>query len=313
MTSLQIAAAAYPCQQYAHWDDYETHLSQFVAAGVAGGAKLLVLPEYASLELVSLLPRALWDDVRAQLPAMQRFLPGLIDLHSRLARQHGIYLLAASYPAEAAAGRYVNRAYFFAPDGSYSHQDKVVMTRFEAEEWGVEGGDLGGDGGLRVFETELGRPGEGVRVGVNICYDAEFPAIAAAQAQAGMEVLLVPSFTGSPHGYTRVRVGSMARALENQVYAVHAPFLADAGWTYAIETAVGAAAIYAPADPGSGQTANGLPEDGVVAQGGMNTPGWLTHTLDLDLIREVRRDGHVLNARDSLRFPSFLKADVVKF
>ena len=120
-----------------------------------------------------------------------------------------------------------------------------------------------------------------------------------------MEVLLVPSFTGSPHGYARVRVGSMARALENQIYAVHAPFLADAGWTYAIETAVGAAAIYAPAD-------NGLPADGVVAQSAMNAPGWLTHTLDLELTREVRRDGHVLNARDSLRFPSALQADVVK-
>ncbi|MGY2892696.1 carbon-nitrogen hydrolase family protein [Deinococcus sp. UYEF24] len=309
MTSLQIAAAAYPCQQYAHWDDYETHLSQFVAAGAAGGAKLLVLPEYASLELVSLLPRALWDDVRAQLPAMQQFLPGTLDLHSRLARQHGIYLVAASYPAEAAAGRYVNRAYFFAPDGTYRHQDKLMMTRFEAEEWGVEGGE---PAELHVFETELGRLGESVRLGINICYDSEFPAIAAAQAEAGMEVLLVPSFTGSPHGYTRVRVGSMARALENQIYAVHAPFLADAGWTYAIETAVGAAAIYAPADPGSGKTANGLPADGVVAQSEMNAPGWLTHTLDLELTREVRRDGHVLNARDSLRFPSALKADVVK-
>ncbi|WP_407540181.1 carbon-nitrogen hydrolase family protein [Deinococcus radiomollis] len=306
MPTLTLAAAAYPCQQYAHWDDYEAHLSAFVAAGVAGGAQLLVLPEYASLELVSLLPRALWDDVRAQLPAMQAFLPGLLDLHSRLARQHGIYLVAASYPAEAAAGRYVNRAYFFAPDGRFKFQDKLMMTRFEAEEWGVEGGDLSGDGGLHVFETELGR------VGINICYDSEFPVLAQAQARAGMEVLLVPSFTGSPHGYTRVRVGSMARALENQIYAVHAPFLADAGWTYAIETAVGSAAIYAPADPGSGKTASGLPADGVLAQSGMNAPGWLTHTLDLDLTCEVRRDGHVLNARDGGRFPSVLSADVVK-
>ena len=303
MSILTLAAAAYPCQQYAHWDDYEAHLSAFVAAGVAGGARLLVLPEYASLELVSLLPRVLWDDVRAQLPAMQQFLPGLLDLHSRLARQHGIYLVAASCPAEAAGGRYVNRAYFFAPDGSFRFQDKLMMTRFEAEEWGMEGGD---PAELHVFETELGR------MGLNICYDAEFPILAQAQAEAGMEMLLVPSFTGSQHGYARVRVGSMARALENQIYAVHAPFLADAPWTYAIETAVGAAAIYAPADPGSGKTANGLPADGVVAQRGMNAPGWLTHTLDLDLTRQVRRDGHVLNARDSLRFPSALSADVVK-
>ena len=302
MTNLPLAAAAYPCQQYAHWDDYEAHLSRFVFQGATTGAKLLLLPEYASLELVSLLPRELWDDVQAQRPLLQQFLPGVLDLHSRLARQHGVYLVAASYPTEVSAGHYVNRAHFFAPGGHHRHQDKVMMTRFEAEEWGIEGGD----GALHVFETELGR------VGINVCYDAEFPAIAAAQAAAGMEVLLVPSFTGSAHGYTRVRVGGMARALENQVYAVHAPFLADARWTYAIESAVGAPAIYAPADPGAGEVPNGLPPSGVLAEGGMNVPGWLPHTLDLGVTAELRRNGHVLNARDSARFPVSLKADVVR-
>ena len=302
MTLLPIAAAAYPCQQYAHWDDYEAHLSRFVAQGAATGAKLLLLPEYASLELVSLLPRELWDDVQAQRSLLQPFLPGVLDLHSRLVRQHGLYLVASSYPTEVSAGHYVNRAHFFAPDGTFKHQDKLMMTRFEAEEWGIEAGD----GALHVFDTEMGK------VGINVCYDAEFPSLAQAQAAAGMEVLLVPSFTGSAHGYTRVRVGGMARALEHQVYAVHAPFLADARWTYAIESAVGAPAIYAPADPGAGEVPNGLPPSGVLAEGGMNVSGWLPQTLDLSVMAEVRRNGHVLNARDLKRFPSSLKADVMR-
>ncbi len=280
MTTIHLAAAAYPVSRFTHWDEYEAKLSTFVAAGAAGGAQLLVLPEYASLELVSLLPRHLWDDVRAQLPGLQALLPGFLELHARLARQHGIYLLAASFPAEASAEHFVNRAFFFAPDGSYRFQDKQQMTRFEAEEWGIESGE-----GLHLFETELGR------LGVNICYDAEFPHFAHAQAAAGMDVLLIPSFTGSGHGYNRVRVGGMARALENGLYAVHAPCLADAPWSYAIETAVGAGAVYAPAD-------NGLPETGVVAMGEMNAPGWLHAALDLSLTAEVRRNGHVLNARD---------------
>ena len=300
--TFSLAAAAYPCQQYAHWDDYEAHLSRFVAQGINSGAKLLLLPEYASLELVSLLPREVWDDVQTQRSLLQQFLPGVLDLHSRLARLHGVYLVAASYPTEVSPGHHVNRAHFFAPDGSHNHQDKLMMTRFEAEEWGIESGD----GSLHVFDTELGK------VGINVCYDAEFPVIAAAQAAAGMEVLLVPSFTGSAHGYTRVRVGGMARALENQVYAVHAPFLADAKWTYAIESAVGAPAIYAPADPGAGEVPNGLPASGVLAESSMNVPGWLHQTLDLSVMAEVRRNGHVLNARDSARFPVSLKADVVR-
>ena len=281
MTTLRLAAAAYPCQKYQHWDEYEAFLSGFVARGAA--ADVLVLPEYASLELISLLPEALWNDVQAQRGPLQALLPGFLELHARLARQHGIYLLAASFPVEVRGGHFVNRAHFFGPDGEQFYQDKQMMTRFEAEEWGIEGGE-----NLRVFETAYGR------LGVNICYDAEFPDFARAQAAAGLEVLLVPSFTGAQAGYTRVRVGAMARALENQIYSVHAPCLADAPWSYAIETAVGASAIYAPAD-------NGLPESGIVAQGGFNTPGWLIHTLDLELTREVRRSGQVLNARDRER------------
>ena len=283
MTALRLAAAAYPCQKYSHWDEYEAFVSDFVARGAA--ADVLVLPEYASLELISLLPAHLWDNVQAQRGPLQVFLPGFLELHARLARQHGVYLLAASFPVEVTHGHFVNRAHFFGPDGEQMYQDKQMMTRFETEEWGIESGSLEHGGGLKVFETAYGK------LGVNICYDAEFPDFARAQAAAGMEVLLVPSFTGTRHGYTRVRVGAMARALENQIYAVHAPCLADAQWSYTIETAVGAAAIYAPAD-------NGLPESGLVAENGFNTPGWLMHTLDLELTRAVRRDGQVLNARD---------------
>ena len=182
MTVLRVAAAAYLCRQHTHWDDYEAALSGFVAAGAAFGAQVLVLPEYASLELVGLLPAALWNDVQAQRGALQVFLPAVLELHARLSVQHGVYLLAASLIVEAAAGRYVNRAYFFGPDGKHHFQDKLVMTRFEAEEWGIESGE-----GLKVFDTAHGT------LGVNICYDAEFPDFARAQAAAGLDVLLVPA------------------------------------------------------------------------------------------------------------------------
>ncbi len=280
MTTVRVAAAAYLCQQHPDWDRYEAAVSGWVAGGAAAGAQLLALPEYASLELVSLLPPALWNDVLAQRGALQAFLPAFLELHARLARQHGVYLLAASFPTEAAAGRYVNRAYFFNPEGHYQWQDKLVMTRFEAEEWGIESG-----AGLKVFDTAYGK------LGVNICYDAEFPDFARQQAAAGMDLLLIPSFTESKRGHTRVRIGGLARALEHQIYSVHAPCLADAPWTYAIETAVGGAAFYAPPD-------GSFPDSGVLEEGGFNVPGWLHRTLNLDLLHEVRRSGQVRGARD---------------
>lgn len=278
-----MAAAAYPVEFLDGWAAYEAKVSRWVADAAGQGAELLVFPEYAPLELISLLPTELHHDVRGMRPALQAFLPDFLALHGRLAREYGVGLVAGSFPV-AQGDLFVNRAYVFGPDGLHSHQDKLLMTRFEAEEWDIAPGQ-----GTRVFELPLlGGP---LRFGIAICYDSEFPALARQLAEGGAELLVVPSFTGSRAGYTRVRVGSMARALENQCYALHAPLVADAPWTYAVEDAHGAAGIYTPAD-------NGLPADGVLAALEWNETGWLVTDLDLNLTRHVRQDGHVLNWRD---------------
>lgn len=276
---LKVAAAAYPAERLPDWTAYATKITRWVADAAAQGTELLLFPEYAPLELVALLPEAMHHDVLGMRPALQAFLPDVLALHERLAREHGVTLVAGSFPAEH-QGRFVNRAFVFGPQGPLGHQDKLLMTRFEAEEWDIVPGE-----GVRVFSAG------GVRFGIAICYDSEFPHLARRLAEGGAEVLLVPSFTGSRAGFTRVRVGSMARALENQCYAVHAPLLADAPWTYALEAAVGRASVYAPAD-------DGLPPTGIVAEGEWNAPGWLVADLDLTLTRHVRADGHVLNWRD---------------
>ncbi|GGL75191.1 amidohydrolase [Deinococcus aerolatus] len=284
MTVVRVAAAAYGVDFLADWAAYEAKVSAWVAEAAGAGAELLVFPEYAALELVALLPPGLHHDVLGMRPALQALLPEFLALHARLARQHALCIVAGSFPV-AGAGGYVNRAHVFAPDGTHAWQDKLLMTRFEAEEW-----DIAPGAGVRVFALTL-RGGDTLRFGVATCYDSEFPGLARRVAEGGAELLLVPSFTGSRAGFTRVRVGSMARALEGQCYALHAPLIADAPWSYALEDAVGRAAIYAPAD-------GDLPEDGVVAEGEWNGSGWLIRDLDLKLIRDVRVGGHVLNWRD---------------
>lgn len=285
MTVVRVAATAYPVDRLPDWAAYQAKLTGWVADAAGRGAQLLVFPEYAALELIALLPPELHHDILGMRPALQALLPDFLALHARLAREHGVGIVAGSFPV-AQAGGFVNRAYVFGPDGTRASQDKLLMTRFEAEEWDI----APGDGGARVFELLL-PGGEVLRFGVAICYDSEFPTLARRLAEGGAELLVVPSFTGGRAGYTRVRVGSMARALETQGYAVHAPLIADASWTYAVETAVGAAALYAPAD-------DGLPDTGIVAEGRWNAPGWVVSDLDLMLTRRVRREGHVLNWRD---------------
>ena len=64
-----------------------------------------------------------------------------------------------------------------------------------------------------------------------------------------------------------------------------------ASWSIAVDENVGAAGVFAPAD-------RGLPDDGVVALGALNAPGWLVADLDLAAIERVRADGQVLGHRD---------------
>jgi len=174
-----------------------------------------------------------------------------------------------------ADGRFVNAARLLTPSGRMGTQEKLIMTPFERA-WGIAPGER-----LRVFDTALGR------IGVAICYDSEFPLLGRALAEAGVEVVLVPSCTDTVAGFNRVRIGAMARALESQCVVVQAPTVGCVDWNPAIDENRGAAAIYAPPD--------GLwPESGVLAEGLMDVPGWVKAELDLDLVAESRRNGRVL-------------------
>ncbi len=270
---VRIAAAAYPFDWLDDWAAYAAKIAAWVAE--AGDCDLLVFPEYGAMELASLGGRAIAGDLQASLHEVARHDAARDRLHAELAARHGCHILAASGPTFQGA-RPVNRAVLFGPQGRIGHQDKQVMTRFEREDWDIARGD-----GLRLFDTPVGR------LGVVICYDSEFPLLGRALAEAGAEILLVPSCTDTVAGFHRVRIGAMARALENQCVVVQAPTVGRCDWNPAIDENRGRAAIYAPPD--------GLwPDSGILAEGGMDAPGWVKATVDLDRVAESRRAGRVL-------------------
>ncbi|TVS05403.1 MAG: amidohydrolase [Rhodobacteraceae bacterium] len=274
---MKLAAAAYPLDFLPDWAAYRAKLSDWVARAAGDGADLLVFPEYGSMELASLGGAAVAADLEAALHEVMRHAPQVTALHEELAARHGVHILGASAPAISDAARPVNRATLYGPSGMIGHQDKQIMTRFEREEWDIAPGQ-----GLQVFDTPLGR------IGVIICYDAEFPLLARALVEDGAEILLAPSATEALAGYTRVKVGAMARALENQCVVAHAPTVGPAPWCPAVDLNTGAAAIYGPPDLG-------FPETGILAERALNSPGWAIAEIDRAAIARVRREGAVLN------------------
>ena len=270
---MKIAAAAYPIDWFDDFDAYASKISRWVAD--AQGADLLVFPEYAAMELASLGGRDVAGDLEASLHQVARHADAVRDLHAALAAEHGCHILAGSGPVFDGA-RPVNRAVLYGPDGVIGHQDKQIMTRFEREDWDVTGGP-----GLRIFDTALGR------IGILICYDSEFPLLGRILAEAGAELLLVPSCTDTLAGFHRVRIGAMARALESQCVVVQAPTVGACDWMPALDENRGRAAIYGPPD-------GFWPETGIIAEGAMDEPGWVIADVDLSRVRQSRADGAVL-------------------
>ncbi|MDA5093794.1 carbon-nitrogen hydrolase family protein [Aliiroseovarius sp. KMU-50] len=275
---MTIAAAAYPIDWQDSWAGYQLKIAHWIEDAVGQGADLLVFPEYGAMELASLAGRDVAMDIQGSMRAVSERMEEMSAFLSGLAAQHKVYILGPSGPCfDPAFSRPVNRALFFTPDGVQIPHDKQIMTRWERDPMDVQGGAP-----LTVMETMLGK------IGVLICYDSEFPLLGRTLIEAGAEIILVPSATEGLSGYTRVRVGAMARALEGQCIVVHAPTQGSAEWNEVVDVNTGAAAIYGPPDMG-------FPENGILAEGRFDTPGWTIAEVDLAALHNVRRDGQVLN------------------
>ncbi|NKC31309.1 carbon-nitrogen hydrolase family protein [Roseomonas sp. BU-1] len=281
---MRLGLLAWPVGHPASVAEFGARLDAWLAQA-RGRADLCLLPEYACVELGAALAGDAAPDPATELAAMVADADAILAAMRAAAMRAGVWLLPGTLPMRTTGGRILNRAPLIAPDGRLAFQDKQAMTRFESERWGIAGG-----AGPAVFDTPWGR------LGISVCYDIEFPKHARAQVEQGAWLVLAPSCTDSLQGFARVRVGAAARALENQCFVAVAPTVGEAPWSVALDDNHGRTMVLGPPD-------RGFPEDGVVAAGGPDAPGWLFHTLDPALIEAVRRDGAVLNHRDWPRRP----------
>ncbi len=277
--SIRLGVLAYPVTAPPTWQLYADKFAALIAEGAASGANLLVLPEYACMEVAAFQPGT--GDANAELQAVCALSDQLLALATETARRHRIWLVPGTMPwRDPATGAIHNRAPLIAPDGDTQFQYKSVMTRFETERWRVTAGPP-----PRTFETPWGR------IGIAICYDSEFPTLVRAQTRAGAWLILVPSCTDTLHGFNRVRLSARARALENQCFVAVAPTVGAAPSLATLDDNHGHAAIFGPVD-------RGFPADGIIARAPPDTPGWLFADLDPDRLETVRANGAVRNFRD---------------
>lgn len=268
---MKAAAVSWKIRPCHKAQDFWNHFEEVVLKAADQGAELLVLPELITLELEGLFDHPA-DRPQDRMP----LLADDLQLKAHLSNQHGLTIVAGS-ALVMESGDWVNRSLIFWPSGRVSFQDKIVMTQFEKVEWGVTGG------------ASLEKQPD-PRIGVLVCYDSEFPELGRSLAERGVLALCVPSYTETWHGHWRVRHSCHARAVENQVFVLHAPLVGSLG-REPVPESHGTAGILAPC-------CLPFPSNGVLAEGPQDEEAIITAELDFEALLAARETGDVRNWQD---------------
>lgn len=288
---MKIAACQYHLEVLTSWDNYTAKIESLVIQAAKQDARLLLLPEYAGVEVAC----GKFPSDAAMYKKLQPLIPKYIDFYKNLARQYQIYIQPGTIMFAITSGQYVNRAYFFGPEGMHGFQDKLQLIEYEKESCLLQSGK-----DQTVFNTALGV------IGIAICYDSEFPEVVRRLVRAGANLILVPSYTTSLAGYHRVFLSCRARAIENQCYVAISYIVGTVDLGGGIENTVGQAVILGPAD-------EGFPDDGIIAQGNMNQEMIIAADISFEKLLSVRKSGQVHNHEDMQRFELSRKNNVNTF
>ncbi|WJY00148.1 carbon-nitrogen hydrolase family protein [Curtobacterium sp. 458] len=263
MGTLTIAAA-----QFAPGDDPAANLDTirtFAEQAAERGAQLLVTPEYSSYCTADI------DDrfVAAAQPLDGSFVTGL----QRIARDAGLALVVGVAETSDDPARFRNTLVVVRSDGTLDSTYRKVhlYDAFGARE--SDRIDAGDPEQVAVFELD------GVRVGLETCYDLRFPEVTrrlAAPEHGAADVVVLPAeWVRGPGKEHHWRTLLTARAIENTVWVV------GAGQTPPI--GVGGSVVLDPS--------------GVAVAAVGATPGLLVATIDTDTTAAVRSVNPSLSLR----------------
>ena len=251
------------CLQTRPKPDFASALAEALGlaeTAVAAGAEFVVLPEYCG-------GLATADGAIAPPSSSESKHPVLQGLREFSATRK-IWMLIGSLAITGAAGKIINRSFLLDATGAIqARYDKIHLFDIQLspeeiyrESTLVEPGNM-----CVVADTPFGR------VGMSICYDLRFPKLYRDMAQAGAELLFIPSaftkITGAAHWHMLNR----ARAIENGAFVI-APC--------AIGPISGGGASY-------GHSLIISPWGEVIADGG-DQPGVVEARIDLGQVPETR-------------------------
>ena len=138
------------------------------------------------------------------------------------ARELGLWIVGGTLPLRAPSDDHVfNTTLVYSPQGEcVARYDKIHLFRFDNGSEHFNEAHVITPGSQPVRFTMTARDGSAWRVGLSVCYDLRFPELYRAHAQAGADLLLVPSAFTFTTGCAHWEILLRARAVENLAYVL---------------------------------------------------------------------------------------------
>jgi predicted amidohydrolase/ribosomal protein S18 acetylase RimI-like enzyme len=275
--TVRIGMVQWQMRPYTTIDALFEQVEFFVDAVSDYKSDFILFPEYFNAPLM-----ARYNNLgEAQsIRAMAQYTDKIRERFRELAISYNINIVTGSMPYVKKDGALYNVGFLVRRDGTDEMYEKIHVTPDEKKCWGLSGGSQ-----LRTFDTDCGR------VGVQICYDIEFPELSRIMAAQGMQILFVPFMTDTQNAYTRVRICAQARAIENECYVAIAGSVGNLPRVHNMDIQYAQSAVFTPCDfP--------FPNDGRRAEATPNTEMILVADVDLSSLSRLHTYGSVRNLLD---------------
>ncbi|MCB2188420.1 MAG: bifunctional GNAT family N-acetyltransferase/carbon-nitrogen hydrolase family protein [Deltaproteobacteria bacterium] len=278
-SNVRLSVVQWQMRGFASFEDLVQQVEFYVDTVSGYTADLVLFPELFNAPLLAQYDQ---EDPPMAMRSLAEHTARLRDALLNMAVTYNINIVAGSLP-EYNEGKLYNVSYLCRRDGTWEAQYKLHITPDEAEYWGLQGGQ-----GLKVMQTDVGK------IGIQICYDVEFPEPSRILADQGMQILLVPFWTDTKNAYLRIRRCAQARAIENECYVAIAGSVGNLPKVENMDIQYAQSAIFTPSD-------FAFPHDAVAAEATPNTEMTLLADVELDLLKELRKQGAVRNLESRRR------------
>ncbi|MFP4397786.1 MAG: carbon-nitrogen hydrolase family protein, partial [Desulfonatronovibrio sp.] len=272
-TIVRLGTVQWQMRRFENFDEFLQQVEFFVDTVSDYEADLVLFPELFNAPLIA---QYAGDSPPEAMRRLAEYTNDLRDKLLDMALSYNINIVTGSVP-EYRDNKLYNVSFLCRRDGTWDSQYKLHITPDENRAWGLSGGNR-----LKVFHTDIGR------IGILICYDIEYPELARMLAEQGVNIILVPFWTDTKNAYLRVRVCAQARAIENECYVVISGSVGNIPKVETMGIQYSQASIFTPSD-------FAFPHDAIAAETTPNTETTLITDVDLDLLKELRRQGSVQN------------------